>query len=323
MNYAVKAPHKVGMALTDSSDWLGYRHPDYALSLADQGTLRRLEHSKGWIIERVTPCGSQFLDAMGLYPLCSCQDWQSLPSDIEHLRGSNLVSLILMSDPLLNERERKVFSLFDEVRPFKTHYLAELDRAPEQAASRHHAYYARKAAREIDVEVVEHPIHFLDEWQTLYAQLVAKHTITDMRAFSRESFTRLLGMPGVVLFRALRDGQLVGAQIFLLQDDVAFAHLAAFTDEGYEHGASYILDWHALEHFRGLAKYLNWGGGSGPVDAKEDGLARYKRGWSTEKRISWLLGIVFDQAAYTHLCKEAGRDRTVPYFPAYRYGEFS
>jgi len=311
------------MALTDSSDWLGYRHPDYALSLAGQGTLRRLEHSKGWIIERAIPGDSQLLDAMGLYPLFSCQDWQSLPSDIVHLRGSGLVSLILMSDPLLSEHERKVFSLFDQVRPFKTHYIAELDHAPEQVASRHHAYYARKAAREIDVEVVEHPVKFLDEWQTLYAQLVAKHAITDMRAFSRESFAKLLGMPGVVLFRALREDRLVGAQIILLQDDVAFAHLAAFTDEGYKHGASYILDWHALEHFQGLARYLNWGGRIGSVDAKEDGLARYKHGWSTQERISWLLGIVFDQAAYTRLCKQAGKDQTVPYFPAYRYGEFS
>ncbi len=84
------------MALTDFAEWLGYRHPEYARSFADQGSLRYLEHSQGWVIERAVPGEGQFLDAMGLYPLFSCEAWQSLPLDIELLRGANLVSLVFL-----------------------------------------------------------------------------------------------------------------------------------------------------------------------------------------------------------------------------------
>ena len=306
----------------DESNWLGYRHPDYAFSFDAEGTVRNLEHSKGWVIERKTKTDNRFTDAMGLYPLFSCDDWQALPADLDKMRNDGLVSLVLVTAPHLDE-EDSVFSLFDVVTPFKTHYLADLDQPVQKTASRHHAYYARRAAREVQVELVEQPARFLDDWYLLYADLVAKYQITDMRAFSRNAFARLLAMPGVFLFKAERKGELVGAQIILLQDNTAFAHLAAFTKQGYDLGASYLLDWHAIEFFRGRASFINWGGGRGFSDIKDDGLARYKQGWSTRQGTSYLLGAVFDRRANDILCKAAGIDPAVGYFPAYRHGEFN
>jgi hypothetical protein len=310
------------MKLTETSVRLGYRHPEYAQSFKNEGHPRLLEYSQGWIVERQAPFNGRYIDAMGLYPLFSCKAWNSLPLDLELLRESDLVNLVLVTDPLLNDSERRLFTQFEVVRPFKTHYLAELKHSPEQTVSKHHAYYARKAAKEIDVEVVENPLSFLDEWQALYAQLIARYKITDMRTFSKDSFAKLLGMPDVFLYRALRKNRLVGSQIVLLQDDVAFAHLAAFTDEGYKLSASYILDWYALEHLRGKARIVNWGGGSSLTNIKKDGLAQYKRGWSTQQRTSYILGTVFDQTAYAKLCKEACSNKIATYFPVYRYDEF-
>jgi hypothetical protein len=259
---------------------------------------------------------------MGLYPLFPCRDWHALPEDLNDLRAAGLASLTLVTDPLLGEAEREVFKYFDLVRPFKTHYLSSLEEPPERTVSSHHRYYARKAARELEVDVPASPSTSLDEWCTLYGQLTERHGVSDMRVFSREAFGCLLTLPGIVYYRALWQGRAVGAQIILIQDNVAFAHLAAFTDEGYRHGASYLLDWYALEHLRGRVRYVNWGGGSGLEDADKSGLARYKRGWATLRRTSYLLGAVLDQDCYARLVRNSGHE-DARYFPQYRAGEFA
>lgn len=304
----------------EDAEYLGYRHPEYALSLGEYGQPRALDNSGGWVIERLIP-NTQHRDAMGPYPLFHCRDWRALPEDLACLREAGMVSLVLVTDSLLGENERKVFSHFDVAEPFKTHYLSVLDQPPEHTVSRHHRYYARKAARELEVDVPEVPLNHLDEWCALYEALVGRHGVTDLRTFSRDAFMRLLSMPGVILFRAIRQGRAVGAQIILIQGDVAFAHLAAFSDEGYRLGASYLLDWAAVEHLRGRVDYLNWGGGVGLEGADTSGLARYKQGWATERGTSYLLGTVLDHGAYRGLIG-AGEDVACAYFPRYRAGEF-
>jgi len=156
----------------------------------------------------------------------------------------------------------------------------------------------------------------------LYEHLMKRHNCNDMRAFSREGFRRLLAMPGVILFRALKNGKTVGAQVVLLSGEVAHVHLAAFMPEGYKSGASYFLDWHALDYLRDRARFLNLGGGTGIGDTDTDGLARYKQGWSTEWRTTYLLGAVLDPTVYEQL--GGGNSNGVSnYFPRYRAGEYS
>ena len=303
------------------AEYLGYRHPEYALSLAEFGRPRALPLSGGWVLERPIAHARQ-RDAMGLYPLFHCRDWDALPDDLAGLRRDGLVSLVMVTDPLLDDRQRGAFRHFDLARRFKTHYLSELDAPPERIASRHHRYYARKAARNLEVDVPAAPLAHLDEWCGLYAALVARHGIGDLRAFSREGFRRVLSMPGVILYRALEHGRTVGAQIVLLQGEVAFAHLAAFTDEGYRQGASYLLDWAALEHLRGRAARINWGGGTGLEADDASGLAGYKQGWATARADAYLLGAVLDRDAYESL-SGTGEQPDSAYFPSYRAGEFA
>ncbi len=256
---------------------------------------------------------------MGLYPMLSCSDWSSLPGDLEALRKENLVSLVCVSDPFLEAPGCKQFHGFDLVKPFKTHYAAHLDRSIEQIISQHHAYYVRKAARYLEVEVVEEPLVYLDEWHELYSALITRHGIKDLRRFSKESFRKQLSIPGLRLFRAMHAGTIAGAQLLLQKDDIVHAHLAAFTSEGYARGASYLLDWQALDHYRGKARVLNWGGGAS--SSPDDGLARYKRGWSTDQHTSYLLGAVFDTEVYAAL-SGSGFTKFTGYFPDYRRGEF-
>lgn len=297
--------------------FLGYRHPGYARSFAGIGRPRELAHAGGWIIERPVP-GTAAHDAMGPYPLFSCADWSGLPDDIAGLRRSGLSSLLLISEPRWQPPDDGWLRSFDVARPFAPHYVARLDRPPGRIVSRHHAYEVRRAARRLAAEIVPRPLDYLDDWVGLYDKLIQRHAIRDLRRFSRAAFAELFALPGVLLLRAYSGERTVGALILILEDDIAYAHLTAFDEEGYRNGASYLLDWLAVEHLAGRAEKIYWGGGQ----VGDPGLSAYKRGWSTHCENAWLLGTVLDRDAYAALCGQAGKDAGGHYFPAYRQGEY-
>ena len=101
------------------------------------------------------------------------------------------------------------------------------------------------------------------------------------------------------------------------QDDVAYYHLAAYSDAGYEHRAAFALFSAALAHFRGRVDWLALGAGAGAAATDDDGLARFKRGWATGTRTAYLCGRVLDPARYRALAG-AGAGMAAAYFPAYR-----
>jgi len=153
--------------------------------------------------------------------------------------------------------------------------------------------------------------------------LILRHQISGIRAFSRNSFAKQLAAPGLVCFRAVRDQETVGMILWYVQNGIAYYHLGAYTDESYQLRASFALFRKALDHFAesGL-KYANLGAGAGLGGATDDGLSRFKRGWSTGVRTAYLCGRIFDRREYDRLVR-ARAVGTTNYFPAYRKGEFN
>lgn len=297
----------------------GYRHPGYAESLAEFGQPRLLPRSGGWLLER--PIAEvPYRDAMGCYPLFSCLDWSALRADLDDL-AHDLVSVALVADPFGDYRVDELEGCFaDKFLPFKVHFVADLGRRPQEFVSRHHRYHSRRALANVEVERCDRPLDLLNEWSELYGHLVERHCITGIRAFSRRAFERQLAVPGMVVLRARREGRTVAAHLWYLQGEVACSHLAASSELGYELMAPYALHWFALETFAGEARWLNLAGAAGLSDQATDGLARFKRGWSTGTRVAYFCGRIFDRGRYD----EALAARHLPesnYFPAYRHGE--
>ena len=299
----------------------GYAHPDYARSLAEYGTPTALPRCGGWILERPVP-GFAATDAMGCYPLFVCRDWSQLRVDIEGL-GSRLVSLALVTDPFGNYTPEELHASFDIVRPFKHHYITDLRLPLSESVSKHHRYYARKSLRQITVDICHEPSRHLREWSSLYDNLVRRHNITGIRAFSPESFLRQLSVRGMVLFLARLDGEVVGAYVVATCDDVAYSHLSAFSDVGYRIRAAYALRWTALEYLSGRkVRYVDMGGTAGLDDERTSGLAKFKSGWSSETRPVYFCGRILDPETYGTIVR-AKASREDGYFPAYRSGEFA
>lgn len=299
----------------------GYLHQDYAQSLAEFGSPIKLSRSEGWILKRQIP-GFSCYDAMGCYPLFTCRDWPQLQADIEDLKDE-LICLSLVTDPFGNYDETCLRRCFqDVVIPFKKHYIIDLGRPIETYVCDHHRRYARKALQKVYVEKCENPREFIDDWVRLYANLIERYNIKGITAFSRNSFEKQLRVPGIIAFRAVFEDTTIGMLLWYVQDEVGYYHLGAYNDRGYEMRASFALFWFAIEYFvdSGLC-WLNLGAGAGVEGNDEDGLSRFKRGWSTGTRTTYFCGHVFDHGRYSKIIK-AMSISTTDYFPAYRLAEF-
>jgi hypothetical protein len=297
----------------------GYMHPGHAASLAEFGTPRELPRSGGWLLERMIP-GTEARDAMGTYPLFACRDWTGLRADLDNLEGE-LVSAALVTDPFGRYDRTLLNECFTTVIPFKEHFVADLSEPPEAFVSKHHRQHARKALSEVEVQICVEPLALLEDWISLYDVLIEKHSITGIRAFSRTVFARQLALPGMVALRAERRGATVAANLFLVQEQTAYDHLAASSPEGYECLASYALKWHALHYFRGRVRWIDWGGGAGATADHSDGLAWFKHGWSQTTRPAYFCGRILDETKYRQITRAKNLEHS-RWFPAYRDGEF-
>jgi len=297
---------------------LGYADPLYATSLAEFGTPRELPRCKGWILERPIP-GSPWRDAIGCYPLFSCQDWSNVAADVDELSG-DLVSLSCVADPFGAPNPDVLQRCFDLVRPFKQHYVTDVGRGVEAIASAHHRKYARRALRDLVIEPCSEPLRYLDEWVELYAGLTAARGLSGIRAFSRTAFQRQLSMTGLVMFRASREGRTAGLHLWLRGGDVAYGHLGVTNAMGNQFAAAYGLYWCALEWFARRVHWLHLGGSAGVDRIEGDGLAAFKRGWATGTRTAYFCGRCFDREKYDEIVRARHVDAG-GFFPAYRVGE--
>jgi hypothetical protein len=297
----------------------GYLHPGYAESLAEFGKSHPLTACDGHLLVRQIP-NTDWQDAMGCYPLFCCQDWTRLREDLEALRG-RMVSVALVTDPMGNYDEPLLHRCFDHVVKFKEHFIADLTQPVNELAPKYHRKHARRALRDVTIEVLPLPLDGIDDWDHLYAHLVARHDIKGLQAFSRASFAAQLQVPGMVAFRATVGTQTVGMHLWYAQGDAAYSHLSAYNDTGYDLRISYGLNWAANEHFAGKVRWLVLGAGAGSTTGDVGGLTEYKRGWSTGVRQVYFCGLTLDAVQYEALTQARGGPVT-QYFPAYRQGEF-
>jgi len=297
----------------------GYLSARYAASFTEFGTPHHLPRADGWILKRSIP-GSPRQDAMGCYPLFVCADWSALFEDLEELT-SDLVSLVLVTDPFANVSGESMSELFDRASHFKDHFVTEFDRPLEEIVKKSHRSTVRRAQKRVEVSVCPNPSAHLDEWMDLWGNLVERHGIRGMRAFSRHAFSEQLLIPGMVMFKATVDGEVVGLDLWYVQGDVAYGHLVAFNDLGYKCRASYATKWYLLQYFQDKVRWVDFGAGAGAKD-KSDGLTVYKQGWTNQTRPVFLCGSVFQPEPYNELV-EARKVRDSKYFPAYRDGELA
>jgi hypothetical protein len=299
----------------------GYASHAYAAALVDLGRPRLLPRSGTTLVDRPIP-GCSWLDACGPYPLLVVSSWAELGDDLAELAANSRdttdvpVSVVAVVSPFPEvgaDERRRAFP--DVVRRYKEHHVVDL--SSTGAVSRHHARNVRRALAAVEVELVEDSAQYLDEWCALYGHLRRRHSITGLAAFSRESFERQLAVPGLTAFRAVASSDTVGMTLWIETDGVAYYHLGAYSDAGYELGASFALFATAIDHFRTRLGWLDLGAGP-DADVADGGLARFKGGWATGTRPAFLCGRVLDPHRYERLVSRSPAAAASSFFPAYR-----
>ena len=276
-----------------------------------------MQNSGAHFLRRSIP-DSDHADAMHCYPLLMCSDWARLTADLATL-SRDLVSVSAVTDPFGTYDEALLRAAFPDVTyAYKDHFVVDLTQSSRDFISAHHRRYARKARQSLTVSLCEQPLEYLDTWARLYANLIERHAITGITRFSRASFAAQLQVPGMVMMRAEHHNQTVGLVLWYRHPDRAYYHLAAYTEEGYRLRASFALFDFAIEYFTASGlQWLSLGAGAGVKGDADDGLSRFKRGWSTSSRTAYFCGRIFDQDHYAQLI----RQKQIPssrFFPLYR-----
>jgi len=258
---------------------------------------------------------------MGCYPLFTCENWSQLQADLDDV-AADLVSVSLVTDPFGDfDKEQLRESFPDLMRPFKEHFIIDLEKPVESFVHPHHLRNARKALNQVDVERCSQPLQFLNDWHNLYQALIDRHQITGIAAFSDKSFAGQLSVPGINAFRAVENGETVGMLLWYEQCNRAYYHLGAYSQRGYEVGASFALFDYVIRYFCSQQlKWLNLGAGAGASDSNS-GLTRFKQGWSNGVRTAYFCGRILSPDKYQQLVEKTNT-RSTGYFPAYRLGEF-
>jgi hypothetical protein len=296
----------------------GYLDPLYIDSLSEWGNPRKLNKCGGWILERQIP-GSEEFDAMGPYPIFKCNNWDLLGEDLQEL-GDELITISLVTDPFADFPQSSLEENFDLVIPFKDHYITDLNISLDEAISKHHRYYSRRGFKDVQVEVIENPIIYLDEWISLYQSISDRHRIEGLRAFSRTSFEKQMRISGMIMFRAVHQNQAIGEALCFIDDNIAYGHLMGISDLGHSLGVTYPIYWTHLTYLEEKVRWIDWGGVSGINNDESNGLAKFKKGWATEKRPAFFCGKILNQKTYQSLIKSS-KVIDNNYFPIYRTGE--
>jgi hypothetical protein len=318
----------------------GYASPQYLVSLRAHGTPRALPRSGGWLIERAIP-GTPWVDLAGPYPLLDVPRWEHLAHDLEcldrhderpdgdaspnpadpssslSLPAVSVVAVLTPFCPLSPESIRVAFPR--RCAPYKQHLLVDLRHPAAGHPTGHHARNLRKARQAVQVDVVSSADDLAalgDDWCELYGALRDRHRIAGPSDFSPEALRDQLGVPGMVATRARVGGRTVAMALWLRRGEQAYYHLGASSPEGYALRASYALFATAIEVLAVDARWLDLGAGAGALASEDDGLTRFKRGWSTDQAPSWLCGRVLDEERYASLSGHLGDE--VVFFPAYR-----
>ena len=299
----------------------GYGHSQYAAAMAEGGRVVELPQSGGRIIVRDIP-GQTARDAMAPYPFLVCRSWRDLAADLANL-SDPLVSLVAVTDPFASTDEAELGQVFRTfVRPYKPHFVIDLTQPLEGFADPHHLGCARHARKTVQAEQCSYPTAHVGDWLRLYAVLTARHGISGANRMSAQSLRRQFEVPGCRVFRAHSGGRTIGMIAVMEMRPFAYFHLGAYDQEGYRLSASYPLVEAVITHYREAGfQHMSIGGSAGAHGKEDDGLARFKRGWSSGTRMTYLCGHVFDVREYDALSSQLAPPET-DYFPAYRAGEF-
>ena len=263
--------------------------------------------------------GTGLNDIIGPYPWAGFTRWWAVGSDLDLI--ADAVSATVVISPTSDVGNTVLREQFpDHLVDFKSHYLVDLTTNYYNSFSTSHRRKLRGCRPELTIEVLGLSPSIESRWIDLYKVLGNRHGIKGDAAFTKDGLIAQLRLPSVTVFGATLKGRVVGMVSFIRSGSVAAYHLGAYDDTGYEVGASYAAFCYAFGVLADTGvEVVNLGGGAGLTVDDNDGLARFKRGWSTHTGVARIGGRILDPVAFGGLQSPS----STSFWPPYRAGQSS
>ncbi|MEM4380264.1 MAG: GNAT family N-acetyltransferase [Thermoplasmatales archaeon] len=292
-----------------------YHTFEYASCFKEYSDPVYLERSRVFCLKLTNPY-TPFFDLSYCYPFLPIKSLNGLIEDLKNVHGAYQCFYGVLSPwiQIVEEKEIAEFELFFQ---YKDHFFTDLNQELWSTLPNTHKRLIKKSEKKVSVNLA-YPNNVLDDWVQLYKNLIRRHQITGLTAFSDQTLRSFLLIPGAFVYAAYLDNQICGIAIFYPHDHLVYYHLAAYSDQGYQVSASYAIFWKAIRDFKQLGfRALHLGGVPG-VYASESGLQRFKKGWATGCVRSFFCGKVLNKEQFELTRQMSGSASVTDYFPPYR-----
>ncbi len=254
-------------------------------------------------------------DAAGVYPITPLSADADIAGGLSRLRDAGFVSVVLVLDDFHRPDLEMLKPHFDVVQNFKQHYLFKPEKGGITYDS-HHKRAVKTALKHVRTDII--PLReCVNDWAGLYDGLIQKLSLQGLHAFPHTHHQILAEMPGIIAIGAWIGEELVSCHLWADDGEFVHSHLVASNDKGYESRAAYAVNDTSIRYFADR-KLLNFGGGAGNSVGDDDGLARFKKGFSNDVAESYICGAVLDKLKYQELVSARNFAVPVTYFPVYR-----
>ena len=265
------------------------------------------------VVARPIPGGGE--DLAGCYPIAVLNADADLRGGLARLRAEGFVSVTLTLDDFHRPSIEELQNTFDVVRPFKTHFVHQ-GPIENYRPGRNHRHKINRSRRSVITKPIDLS-QYVAAWASLYHDVINKHSLSGMHAFTLASFEMLAQIPGLETIGGFVGNELVSCNTWVTHNGRVHSHLVASNALGYELRAAYAVSDASVTYFRN-AEIVNFGGGAGVEDNAEDGLAQFKRGFGNAQARSYICGAILDRSNYARLTTARNRLLPTDYFPAYR-----
>lgn len=300
-----------------------YRSLNYANCFKESGDVYRLPQTDSYLIQK--PYKDGFSDLCSVYPFYDPPKKHQfyhidLIADINSITDPNILSVTIVTNPLMKWAEMPVGKdnwCWSYCKEFKTHYY--IDYREKLDLPSNHKRNIKKSLNSLDIKIdmISSNEKKAQSFIGFYKNLVKRHDIVGFADFPDSYFLSLFNVPGIMLLEAYPKGsrEPCGQITYLLDGEYAYYHLAAYNEEGYANNASFGMMHSAIEYFRSLGvNKLLLGGSAGMIEDENDGLARFKKGFSNKSIKNHILGKVLNESKYNEFSKGINKE----YFPLYR-----
>jgi hypothetical protein len=300
-----------------------YRSKQYADCFLDLGESYRLANTDSYLIKK--PFKDGYYDLYSPYPILDFHKKQAfshidLISDISSISDGNILAATIITNPLLKWEEIPVGDdpwCWSYCKKYKTHYY--IDFKNDLDLPTNHKRNIKKALNKLEIRInlTKTPDQKAESFTSMYKNLVEKHSISGFADFSDDYFRQLFKVPGILLAEAFCKGsdEPCGQITYLLDGDYAYYHLAAYNSQGYANNASFGIMYSMINYFKelGISKLL-LGSYPGNIETEDNGLLRFKRGFSNSSRQNFILGKILNKSKYN----EFSQGKSGEFFPLYR-----